>query len=243
MRPIRPDLCQAGWNPWLQNAGETSLPANPTSGCTSYTSYATFTRMVSSQGVTLSRGESPRLAEALRLAAQGDQSALGELYDATSSMVMGVIRRIVMDPSAAEELTIDVYTQVWRLASTYSEEKGAPITWLLMLARSRSIDYLRSRSRKSKELETPIESALDVSHPGPNPETEAVSECRRRAIEEALSNLPLEQLEVLRLAFFGGLSHTEIAEMTKKPLGTIKTRLRTGMERMRELLQPLKGSR
>ena len=208
-----------GRHTWLLGAGEISSSAqsNRWLDFVSIIRMLSFGGMVSPQSISSSRGEPLRLAGKVRLVAQGDQGALGELYDATSSLVMGVIRRIVMDPSAAEEITMDVYTQVWRLASTYSEEKGAPMTWLLMLARSRAIDHLRSRTRRAKEFETPIESACHVSHAGTNPETEAISESRRRTIEKALSNLPLEQVEVLRLSFFGGLSHAEIAEMTRKP--------------------------
>jgi RNA polymerase sigma-70 factor (ECF subfamily) len=147
-----------------------------------------------------------------------------------------------MDFPTAEEITLDVYTQVWRLAPTYSQEKGAPMTWLLMLARSRAIDHLRSRARRAKELERPIEAAFDYSHPDPNPETAAISGSRRRIVQEVLTDLAPEQLRVLQLAFFDGLSHIEIAERTGIPLGTIKSRIRIGMMRMRELLEPQVGA-
>jgi RNA polymerase sigma-70 factor (ECF subfamily) len=186
-------------------------------------------------------GEGPSWVATIRRVAQGDQGALGELYDATSPMVLGLIQRIVKDYPTAEEITLDVYRQVWRLAPMYTQEKGPPVTWLLMLARSRAIDHVRSRARGVKERERPIEAAFAHSHPDPNPEMAAVSESRRRIIRDALAELGPEQLEALKLAFFDGLSHVEIAEKTGIPLGTVKGRIRAGMMRMRELLEPLMG--
>ena len=156
--------------------------------------------------------------------------------------VFGLVRRIVGDYSAAEEVTIDVYTQVWRLASAYSEEKGSPVTWLLMIARSRAIDHLRSRARRVKEQESPIEVAFDHSHPGPDPETAAISGKRRQIVRDILANLEPEQVAMLQLAFFEGLSHGEIASKTGIPLGTVKTRIHAGMMRMRELLEVRQGA-
>ena len=184
----------------------------------------------------------PNWVATIRRIAEGDQGALGDLYEATSPLVLGLIRRIVGDPQTAEEITLDVYTQVWRSAGTYAKEKGTPMTWLLMLARSRAIDHLRSRARRAKDLELPIEAALDYSHADPNPEAVAISGSRRQIIHEVLEDLAPEQLKVLQLAFFDGLSHVEIAEKTGIPLGTIKSRIRIGMMRMRELLEPQVGA-
>lgn len=198
--------------------------------------------MLSARAKPMTQDEGPSWLATVRRVSEGDQGALGELYDATSPIVFGLIRRIVDDPAAAEEITLDVYTQVWRQAPTYSQEKGTPMTWLLMLARSRAIDHLRSRARRAKEQERPIDAAFDHSHPDPDPETAAVSESRRQIIKQALAGLGPEQVEALRLAFFDGLSHVEIAEKTGIPLGTIKSRIRTGMMRMRELLEVQMGA-
>ena len=181
------------------------------------------------------------LLSVIRRIGSADPEALGELYDATSSAVFGLVRRILGDYSAAEEVTIDVYTQVWRLALAYSEEKGTPATWLLMIARSRAIDHLRSRARRTKEQERPIEIAFDHSHPGPDPETAAISGNRRQIVRDILANLEPEQVTMLQLAFFDGLSHSEIAASTGIPLGTVKTRIRAGMMRMRKLLEERQG--
>lgn len=187
-------------------------------------------------------GDWPDWVAAIRRIAEGDQSALGDLYDATSPLVLGLIRRIVDDIPTAEEITLDVYMQVWRLAGNYSQEKSTPITWLLMLARSRAIDHLRSRARRARDSERPIEAAFNHSHPDLNPEIAAISGSRRRIVQEVLADLAPEQLEVLQLAFFEGLSQSEIAGKTGIPLGTIKSRIRTGMVRMRRLLEPQVGS-
>ena len=181
------------------------------------------------------------LLDVIRRVASADHAALGELYDATSPTVFGLVRRIVGDYSAAEEVTLDVYTQVWRLASDYCEAKGTPVTWLLMIARSRAIDHLRSRARRVKEQECPIEVAFDHSHPGPDPEAVAISGNRRQIVQDILANLEPEQVAMLQLAFFDGLSHGQIAAKTGIPLGTVKTRIRTGMMRMRELLAVRQG--
>ncbi len=177
------------------------------------------------------------MLDVIRRVASADQGALGELYDATSPTVFGLVRRIVGDYSVAEEVTLDVYTQVWRLASAYLEDKGSPLTWLLMLARSRAIDHLRSRARRVKAQELPIEVAFDHSDPSPDPETAAISGSRRKIVRDILADLEPEQIAMLQLAFFEGLSHREIAARTGIPLGTVKTRIRTAMMRMRELLE------
>ena len=182
------------------------------------------------------------MLDVIRRVASADQGALGELYDATSPTVFGLVRRVVGDYSAAEEVTIDVYTQVWRLASAYSEERGSPVTWLLMIARSRDIDHLRSRVRRVKEQELPLEAAFDQAHPDTDPEAAVISGNIRQIVRDILANLEPEQVTMLQLAFFEGLSHGEIASKTGIPLGTVKTRIRAGMMRMRELLEVRQGA-
>jgi RNA polymerase sigma-70 factor, ECF subfamily len=191
--------------------------------------------------VSKTAGEDP-LVDIVRRVAKGDQAALGQLYDVTSAAVYGLVRRMLGDASAAEEITIDVYSQVWRLAPGYSEEKGSPTTWLLVLARSRALDHLRSVTRRIREREHPIEFVAELSHPGPNPEMTVISENRRQIIQAVLADLPPEQLELIQMAFFEGLTHNEVAERTGIPLGTIKSRIRAGMTRMRELLERRLGA-
>src|SRR5271155_1781267 len=147
--------------------------------------------MPSARTAPTMRGEWPNWVATIRRIAEGDQGALGDFYDATSPLVLGLIRRIVEDLPTAEEITLDVYMQVWRLAGTYAQEKGAPMTWLLMLARSRAIDHLRSPARRARDLERPMENTWGYLHPDPKPDPEAsaIAGNRRRIIREVLAEL------------------------------------------------------
>ncbi len=185
-----------------------------------------------------SRENNGRWSELISEVSQGDQAALGRLYDATSRTVYSLVLRIVRNPSAAEEVTLDVYSQVWRLAATYRPERAAPATWLLLLARSRAIDFLRSRIRSSQEREQPIDALAGACHPASDPEQAFWAAARSEVVQAALRKLDAEQREVLELAYFKGMSHSEIAAGTGQPLGSVKTRIRLGMLRLRDLLQP-----
>jgi RNA polymerase sigma-70 factor (ECF subfamily) len=197
--------------------------------------------MFTAQPAPRAHGDEPSWANLIHRVGHADQEALGELYDATSPTVLGLIQRIVQDFSAAEEITLDVYSQVWRLAPTYCPDKGSPLTWLVMLARSRAIDHLRSHPRHMKEKESPLEAAFDRSDPDPDPEAAAISRNRRQVIQSVFAELTPQQVTLLELAFFEGLSHNEIANKTGIPLGTIKSRIRSAMLRMRELLAVREG--
>jgi RNA polymerase sigma-70 factor (ECF subfamily) len=163
--------------------------------------------------------------------ADGDESALAALYDATAGLVNGLAFRILGDATAAEEVTGDVYLQVWRQAGRYDPARGAPLAWLLMLTRTRAIDRLRARRAASV---VPERIAPPVAPSGPEDEA-SVSE-RRRLVQGALGRLPPEQRQVIELAYFGGLSQSEIAATVGQPLGTVKTRIRLGMLRLRHTL-------
>ncbi|HXG67855.1 MAG TPA: sigma-70 family RNA polymerase sigma factor [Blastocatellia bacterium] len=170
--------------------------------------------------------------------ADGDQSALSALYDATSRLVFGLILRIVGDRSTAEEVLLDVYTQVWRQAAQYDTKRGAPLSWLMTIARSRAID--RFRSGRQDQLKDPLETAGEVRANSMNPEEATASSERQELVREALNSLSPEQREVIELAYYSGLSHSEIALKLNQPLGTVKTRTRLAMIKLREMLKPLK---
>jgi len=170
-------------------------------------------------------------------AARGDQMALAHLYDGTSRIVYGLILRIVTDPAAAEDVLLEVYLQVWRQAQTF-DLRGKPLSWLLMIARSRALDALRSRAAKEASQQQPLEQASTISDPAPSPEECSALAQRRILVQSALSALPPEQREVIELAFFSGLSHAEIADRLGCPLGTVKTRIRLAMARLRSALGP-----
>ena len=170
-----------------------------------------------------------------RCAAQ-DQSALSSLYDETNSYVHGVVWSIVRDSGDAEEVTLDVYTQVWRSAGAYASERGSAATWLIALARNKAIDRIRSKGGRMRHEEPLLETARFEVRDS-SPEESAFASERRRKIGAALLKLNADQRRVVELAFFSGLTHTELAEKLGQPLGTVKSRLRTAMTILREALE------
>ena len=172
--------------------------------------------------------------------AAGDQSALATLYDATNRFIYSLILRVLGDMGSAEEVLIDVYTQLWRQAANYDANRGAPLAWMATIARSRAIDRLRSSWQDQHRKES-----LDVLGDAPanaaSPEESAAASERQRFVREALNVLTPEQRRVIELAYYSGLSHSEIAEKLNQPLGTVKTRTRLGMMKLREALAPLLG--
>jgi RNA polymerase sigma-70 factor (ECF subfamily) len=178
------------------------------------------------------------LSGLIRRTATGDSSALTGLYDATSRWIYGLVLRILGDQEAAEEVVLDVYTQVWRRADSYAAERGTPLAWLMTIARTRAIDRFRS-GRQFAERRQPLEAASDEPSELATPEEATVEAERQRLVRSALEELGPDQRRVIELAYYAGLSHTEIAAETGAPLGTVKTRVRLGMARLSELLAPL----
>lgn len=172
--------------------------------------------------------------------AAGDQSALTVLYDSTRRLVYGLVLRILGDTATAEEVLLDVYSQVWRQASSYDRRRGAPLAWIMTIARTRAIDRLRS-GRQEYQRKEPLETAVNQPANAVNPEEASVIAERRRIVRSALESLTAEQREVIELAYYSGLSHSEIAARLGQPLGTVKTRTRLGMMKLRERLHPILG--
>lgn len=164
--------------------------------------------------------------------AAGSHAALADLYDATNRMVFGMALRVLGDRDLAEDVVVDVYSQVWRRADTYDRRRGAPAAWLLMVARTRAIDVRRSCGREPGGASLDALTGVEADTAGPE-ELAALGE-RRRWVRGALQDLTPEQREVIDLAFFGGLSHSEIAAHLGQPLGTVKTRIRLAMSRLRD---------
>ena len=175
------------------------------------------------------------LSPLLARISQGDEAALGVFYDATSARVFGLAIAILRNPSAAEEATLDVYSQVWRQAGRFDPAKGNATGWLLTLARSRAIDLLRSRSR-TLDQEEALDGTFHLRDEDPGPERASLEAERARRVRAALAALPPEQRQAIEAAFFGGLSHSEVAAALGQPLGTIKTRIRTGLSALRRAL-------
>lgn len=171
--------------------------------------------------------------QVLRAIQQGEEAALADLYDRYRAILFGLILRILHSQPEAEDVLQDVFVQVWQRASNFDESRGKPFTWLVTLARSRAIDRLRaleSRGRTATEAVRAVEE--DVS--------DAVGDTFRseqsKIVRDALARLSEEQRKVLVLAYFEGLTQSEIAERTDEPLGTVKTRMRSGTIKLRELL-------
>ena len=172
--------------------------------------------------------------------AQGEESALALLYDASSRLVYGLALRILGEAGAAEEVTLDVYLQVWRQANRFDPARGRVSTWLMNMARSRAIDKLRVKPRELWQSET-LEAVTETQSERPGPEHSAAVAQQRAQVRKALGTLSDEQRHAIELAYFSGLSQSEIALKLNEPLGTIKTRIRNGMLKLRELLHPYQG--
>lgn len=173
----------------------------------------------------------------IRRVAAGDQAALTHLYDGTSRLVFGLILRIIAERASAEEVLLDVYTQVWRQAASYDSNRGAPLAWLMTIARSRAIDRLRSS--KHDQSKDSIDAVAELTATTIDPEQASQLSERQRIVRTALDSLSREQREVIELAYYSGLSHSEIALKLGQPLGTVKTRTRLGLIKLRDMLRPL----
>jgi RNA polymerase sigma-70 factor (ECF subfamily) len=175
------------------------------------------------------------LATLLARTATGDQHALARIYDLTSRLVYGVVLRIVGNPADAEEVTLDVFSQVWRSAADYSPGRASPATWLILLARSRALDFVRSRTTRQRR-ETPLDPEIDPPSEAGSAEQAAWMRERRTIVRRAMGSLQPEQRQLIELSFFEGLTHSQLAERLDQPLGTIKTRIRSGLTKLRQTL-------
>lgn len=170
---------------------------------------------------------------------KGSSQAFGQLYDQSSTLLFTLAYRILNDREEAAELLQEVYLEVWRKIAKYDPGRGSPIAWLVTLTRSRAIDRVRSRTSRGQHLvqdslEHPLVSRTpDVS---PNPyEAQEDSELRQ-LMAKAILDLPLPQQQAIEMAFYQGLTHTEIAAKLNQPLGTVKTRIKLAMAKLRASL-------
>jgi RNA polymerase sigma-70 factor, ECF subfamily len=171
----------------------------------------------------------------LMLIAQGDEQALGSLYDRYGRLVYSVALRITGDRLSAEEITQDVFQIIWKQSGTFRAAAGSVGGWLVGITRHRAIDEIRSRRHKARERELNNDEALiDLMSDSSNVEQEAVN---RTDVRRALSELPMAQREAIELAYYGGMTCTEIASSVGTSVGTIKTRLRLGLVKLRAIFQ------
>ena len=163
-----------------------------------------------------------------------DERAVADLYDRHNRLLYGLILRILRDRSEAEEVLQEVFVLVWTRAETYNVALGSPAAWLVRVARNRAIDRLRSNAVRLRAVEaTPLPDAAA------SPETHAVDSERQRVVKRALDTLPADQRVLIEQAYFLGLTQSELAEQFQLPLGTVKTRIRTGMLTLREQLSQI----
>jgi len=194
--------------------------------------------MTDAQGPT----PGPRDADLVLRMARGDEQALGLLYDRFGTVLYAVASRVVGQQADAEEVVMEAFAQAWREATRFDQARGSVAAWLTMMARSRALDLVRSQSRRERITDTaareePVAGPA-MSSGFPSPGNTVLDEERKRAVSTALAALSPPQRHAIELAYYDGLSQSEIAERLKEPLGTIKTRMRLGMQKLRESLRP-----
>lgn len=174
------------------------------------------------------------LAALLRRCGRGDEAAFAELYDLTSPRVFGMVLRVMRDRSQSEEVTQEVFLEIWRTASRFDASKGSAVSWLLTIAHRRSVDRVRSAESSSHRDTTYHQQSQTPPH-------DATAEAAHSSLEghrvrQALHSLTGIQREALELAYFGGYTHTEVAAQLDLPVGTAKTRIRDGLIRLRDTM-------
>ena len=186
--------------------------------------------------------EEAALRELIVAVARGDQSAMARLYDAMHRLVFVLARRILGANDHAEEVTLDVFMQVWRSAPSFDADRGRVSTWLLTIARSRALDRRRSLAARALRENAWTDALADDTADctcGVDPQRMHERDERRDTVRAAIRALPEAQRRAIELAYFPGLSHTQIASRLGEPLGTVKTRIRLGMIKLKDLLQTL----
>jgi RNA polymerase sigma-70 factor, ECF subfamily len=170
------------------------------------------------------------LTRSIALVAGGDQAAFASVYDALAATVYGVVRRVLRDPSQAEEVTQEVFVDMWRQASRFDPDRGSVRTWAVVIAHRRAVDRVRSEQSHRDRQNTVGAAAIDDPA---TPEDDAIEVDEGRRAKAALQTLPAAQREALELAFYDGLTHVQIADRLGVALGTVKTRIRDGLIRLR----------
>jgi len=180
----------------------------------------------------------PDDASLIALIAKAQTDALNRLYDRYNRLVFSVALAMLGDHAVAEEVTLDVFVQVWQRASTYRPEQAKVRTWLIAITRHHAIDILRmQKSRVEENIVNWDRVSLHNEPPAHGLEENVQISLQRKHVREALADLPADQREALVLAYFRGYTQSQIAEALKQPLGTIKTRIRLAMQKLKKLLE------
>ena len=178
--------------------------------------------------------------------ARGDERAAAHIYDRHVAVVYGLSLRIVHEVADAEEVVIEVFAQAWREASRFDGTRGSVIGWLTTITRTRALDLIRSRQRRHRATDaasTMLDAPAAMSEGFRAPDASVEDSERASAVAEALRELPDAQRKAIELAFYEGLTHPEVAERLNEPLGTVKTRIRLGMLKLRDILATLSSER
>jgi RNA polymerase sigma-70 factor, ECF subfamily len=181
--------------------------------------------------------------ELLERAAGGDERALGDLYDHHGETVFSLAKAIVKAQADAEDVSAAVFAQLWRTAAQYDATRGTVAAWLCTITRTRALDLLRARKRRERAEEAASHAdeqglALPLAQPPRSPDADVELGEARQVVARSLAALPEPQRRVIELAYFGGLSQSDIAERLQEPLGTVKTRMRSALEKLRQSLGP-----
>ncbi len=179
----------------------------------------------------------------MRRIVQADETALGALYDRWVRSLYSLVLHLLKDPDEAEDVVEETFWQAWRKADSYEPSRGAVSTWLLTIGRRKALDRLRARKRSKEDVIGDNRAFADLPSNAPDPASEVEGAELREQMRTALNELPDEQREVLELGYFSGLSQSEIADATGQPLGTVKTRMRLAMQKLREPLSMYRGVR
>jgi RNA polymerase sigma-70 factor (ECF subfamily) len=172
--------------------------------------------------------------ELLGRVAKGDQAAFGELYDQVAPRVLGLVKRLLVDHAQSEEVTQEIFLEIWQTASRYEPARGGALAWIMTMAHRRAVDRIRA-SQAGRDRDSRIgirDLAVEYDHVAETVEIRIEHE----RVEKAMLRLTQLQRQAVSLAYFGGYSHSEVAELLHVPLGTVKTRLRDGMIRLRDEL-------
>jgi RNA polymerase sigma-70 factor, ECF subfamily len=172
----------------------------------------------------------------IRRMAAGDRDAFGRFYDRYAPLVYPLILRIVRDRADAADILQETFWEAWQRASRYDATRGTPEAWMITRARTRAIDRIRSLRRRGETFVAPVDEALAAAPAEPGGDAAERAE-DRGTVERALRALPEAQRQAIELAYYAGLTQTEIAERLRQPLGTVKTRIRLGLDRLREVVR------
>ncbi|MEO5589432.1 MAG: sigma-70 family RNA polymerase sigma factor [Gemmatimonadaceae bacterium] len=179
--------------------------------------------------------------ELIRRIVEADETALGALYDRWVRSLYSLVLHLLKDPDEAEDVVEETFWQAWRKADSYEPSKGAVSTWLLTIGRRKALDRIRSVKRRREDPVGGEMTIADMPSGLPDPSQDVEGMELRARVRSALLGLPDEQREVLELGYFKGMSQTEIADVTGHPLGTVKTRMRLAMQKLREPLSMYRG--